>query len=408
MSSDCSATRPGRTGPPRSERRTTGSNTSRRSTRSRSWLGCRRSHSSHRWSQTGSMDRRSVVHAVPPYRGLVSLLRQSAEGPSQRRPGHRQRRLPRALLCREYSGRSPHCSQLPDAGATRSTSSATSTRCSGPGGPGGMARPVLRRFATGITRWAVRTASVQAYVTAGALQARYPPRSGLGTVHCLAESELAELPVNPVAVRAAANRLSAVGSMEQHYKGFDTLIAAVRLLEDGGMPVHLTIVGSGRHAGHYAGFGLASRTRGRSCSHRPGCRKRRGDHALVAVGPVRSQLHHRRVAPILARSNGMRSAMCGNQRGRSPRSTRPELPGGTRSTRSTRREDSGGSPRPSATGSRQPPRTAPLRRSSCVPLQGERRNAFLRDVAAARLSSNSERSTWRLRSRFHGTRRSGR
>lgn len=347
-----------------------------------------------------------VVHAVPPYRGLVSLLVN----------------LPKVLRSVARATGSADCLvlYLPGVLGTFAALFSAARRRSyavyvlgdidevlGPGGPGGMARPVLRRFATGITRWAVRTASVQAYVTAGALQARYPPRAGLGTVHCLAESELAELPVNPVAVRAAANRLSAVGSMEQHYKGFDTLIAAVRLLEDGGMPVHLTIVGSGRHAGHYAG--LASRLG-------------LGD-AVVFTGQVAGSAE---VITHLSRSDlfvlssiteglprSLLEAMaCGLPCVATNVGGVPEVLDQSFLVEPGRPDQLAGKIREVLLDHPRRIEAAAENRATATqflrPLQGERRNAFLRDVAAARLSSNSERSTWRLRSRFHGMRRSGR
>lgn len=54
--------------------------------------------------------------------------------------------------------------------------------------------------------------------------------------------------------------LVSVGSMDQTYKGFDVLLDAVARLTGGGVRIHLTIVGDGRHRGaleaHVTALGL--------------------------------------------------------------------------------------------------------------------------------------------------------
>ncbi len=93
----------------------------------------------------------------------------------------------------------------------------------------------------------VRTASSSRFVTTRALQDRYPPSKGTPSIAVtnlhLDQSVTRDLPRDwpPPPFRAIS-----VGSQEQHYKGHDVLLRAVRQLADEGLPIEATIVGGGR------------------------------------------------------------------------------------------------------------------------------------------------------------------
>jgi len=92
-----------------------------------------------------------------------------------------------------------------------------------------------------------RRASASAYVTQDALQRRYPPSIGAPTTHYSSvelrdEAFIAE----PRPAAPLAQRLIGVGSMEHLYKGFDTLLDALRICLDRDLDLKLTLVGDGR------------------------------------------------------------------------------------------------------------------------------------------------------------------
>ncbi len=88
------------------------------------------------------------------------------------------------------------------------------------------------------------------YVTANALQQRYPSRNDAFSTHYSSielsdEAFLERKPVPPTPSRAV--RLVTVGTLEQAYKGVDNLIRSVRILkQEHGLDASLTIVGGGR------------------------------------------------------------------------------------------------------------------------------------------------------------------
>jgi phosphatidylinositol alpha-1,6-mannosyltransferase len=117
-------------------------------------------------------------------------------------------------------------------------------------GVGRGAAPLFRALFVRDLRWQCRHACAVAYVTRGALQARYPARPGSFVTHYssvdLGGDALVENPrVHPAPL--AAPRLVTVGQLEQLYKGTDVLLHALRRLVDAGLDPRLTIVGDGRY-----------------------------------------------------------------------------------------------------------------------------------------------------------------
>ena len=120
-------------------------------------------------------------------------------------------------------------------------------------------RPLWRALGTSRLKAVCRNAGAAIYVTDAALQGRYPS-SGV----CFAASDV-ELPDSALvgAARtvqdcAARSRMVVtVGSLDQPYKGTKTLLEALALLSDRGLPVRATIVGQGRLAGGFVAMARA-------------------------------------------------------------------------------------------------------------------------------------------------------
>ena len=93
-----------------------------------------------------------------------------------------------------------------------------------------------------------RQACTAAYVTAAAIQRRYPPGAATFALHCsdvqldgfLAESFRRVTPQRPW-------RLVTVGTLAQLYKGTDVLIDAVARCRQEGLDLELVVVGEGKH-----------------------------------------------------------------------------------------------------------------------------------------------------------------
>ncbi|MGQ0464252.1 MAG: glycosyltransferase [Sporichthyaceae bacterium] len=105
--------------------------------------------------------------------------------------------------------------------------------------------PLLRTLIGRHVRWIVRNASSARYVTAHALQQRYPAAPGRPAVG-VSDVRLAGGVVPAPRQRGEGARLVTVGTMEASYKGQDDLIRAVATLHRAGMDVTADLVGGGR------------------------------------------------------------------------------------------------------------------------------------------------------------------
>ncbi len=121
--------------------------------------------------------------------------------------------------------------------------------------PGAIDHPLRAFFRFSSTRsqkqQCARAAAVS-YVTARALQRRYPAADesimyGISDVE-LPDDYFNETPrVFQASFGTRSHRVLFVGSLAQMYKGPDVLIRAVQLLSKTGVAVHLTMIGDGRH-----------------------------------------------------------------------------------------------------------------------------------------------------------------
>ncbi|WP_432984402.1 glycosyltransferase family 4 protein [Dactylosporangium sp. CA-233914] len=119
--------------------------------------------------------------------------------------------------------------------------------------PGASRHPLrrpLRWWFTRRLRAQCRAASAVSYVTERALQSRYPAAPGAVTAAYssiqLDEDAFADRPRKDTGAARVSLRLVTVGSLEQPYKGVDTLIEALPLLVDAGLEASLVHVGDGR------------------------------------------------------------------------------------------------------------------------------------------------------------------
>ena len=127
-----------------------------------------------------------------------------------------------------------------------------------PGAVRSLARPLARRLLARDLRRLCRAADAVAYVTAHALQRRYPARGWSTSFSSIELEDDAFRTVQVVDVHAAGLarraltgdaapwRLVTAGSLAQEYKGHDVLLAALARLCGGGRAFELTIVGDGR------------------------------------------------------------------------------------------------------------------------------------------------------------------
>lgn len=119
-----------------------------------------------------------------------------------------------------------------------------------PGGVKSVLRPLLRRLITQRLRRECLGACAVSYVTAGALQRKYPASPGA----FVTSYSSIDLPDEAFVAHPRAYtdikrpvRLAFVGSLEQLYKGPDVLVDAVGLAVARGTDLELLMVGDGRH-----------------------------------------------------------------------------------------------------------------------------------------------------------------
>lgn len=113
-------------------------------------------------------------------------------------------------------------------------------------------------------RWLVRGAAASLYATHQTLQRRYPRRPGTPTIG------MSNVVLRPGTLAASSRtwspppfRLITIGNQENHYKGQDVLLRALRELVEDGFDATATIIGGGRLHGELIesahALGLASR-----------------------------------------------------------------------------------------------------------------------------------------------------
>jgi len=119
----------------------------------------------------------------------------------------------------------------------------------GRGGANYALSPILRRWCMYELRRQCLRACAVAYVTESTLQQRYPPGKAAFCTHYssvdLPESALVEKPRDG-RIGETVDIVS-IGTLEQLYKGPDTLLEAVAVCRTAGLDVRLTWIGDGRH-----------------------------------------------------------------------------------------------------------------------------------------------------------------
>lgn len=171
-----------------------------------------------------------------------------------------------------------------------------------PGGVRSVLRPLLRRWYAGNLRRQCAAACAVAYVTAGALQSRYPAAPGvLVTSYSSIELDDDALVAAPPPARPLPGpfRLVLVGSLEQLYKGPDVLIEALGTLVARGLDLHLAIVGDGRHRAE-----LEALVRARGLGQRV-----RFAGRLPAGAAVRAELDRADLFVLPSRTEGLPKAL---------------------------------------------------------------------------------------------------
>lgn len=120
----------------------------------------------------------------------------------------------------------------------------------GVGGVGGAAAPLYKAVSVPATRRLCARAKAVSYVTHHTLQALYPPAAAALTVACsdvaLADSDFFETDARRPG-RSGQATLFGAGSLEQMYKGVDTLVAAIeQLVHRDGLDLVVRWAGDGR------------------------------------------------------------------------------------------------------------------------------------------------------------------
>ena len=123
-------------------------------------------------------------------------------------------------------------------------------------GAGGTASSLVNGLVRFGNSRILAAADAIAYVTADYLQREYPPRAGKMTAGfsdvLLSEEDFRDRPRGVEDFQTFPARLLFAGTMEQNYKGIDTLLNAVGFLKSTGRPVQLKVVGAGRLMGEVA------------------------------------------------------------------------------------------------------------------------------------------------------------
>jgi len=177
-----------------------------------------------------------------------------------------------------------------------------------PGAVRTVLRPLIRRIWSRELRLICQEACAASYVTAQALQRRYPPSEGAYTTH------YPSLDLPPEAFAAAprvftssngCRRLITVGTLTHMRKGPDVLIDALAICAGQGLDAKLTIVGDGKHRreleAHVRNLGLEERVifLGQVPSGEPV--RRQIDDADVFVFPSRAEALGRALLEAMAR-----------------------------------------------------------------------------------------------------------
>lgn len=115
--------------------------------------------------------------------------------------------------------------------------------------------PLFRSLFVAATKWQCRTAAASAYVTAEALQRRYPPKPGAPTFNFtsidLDDDAFVAAPRTAASFARGRLRLVMIGNMQKNLKGQDTLIDAVARLRGLGHDIEATIIGFGEGVERY-------------------------------------------------------------------------------------------------------------------------------------------------------------
>lgn len=170
-------------------------------------------------------------------------------------------------------------------------------------------RPVLRHWFVNNLRRQCRSAIGAAYVTQRFLQARYPvgPTAVTAAVSDVDLEPAAYVPAPRTTDRIRhATTLVSVGTLEQSYKGIDTLVDALARLVADGTPVRLVHVGDGRCRSQVAGLahrlGVADRVHFTGVLPAGDAVRRQLDAADLFVMPSRTEGLPRALVEAMARA----------------------------------------------------------------------------------------------------------
>lgn len=113
-------------------------------------------------------------------------------------------------------------------------------------------RYLVQKVSVALLRWQCSRATATAYVTDHTLQEAYPPRFGAFTtsfssVELSDDAFIFDPPPKIPRLDNTHPTIITVGSLEQPYKGVDTLLSAIAILAQSGTCVRLRVVGDGRY-----------------------------------------------------------------------------------------------------------------------------------------------------------------